>query len=112
MCSYSTQGITLDATLRCRPAGLTRSRLQCAPGACFGLQMLPHGRAHMTAGLPYLHSMHGRGEEHFLVPLNFCYARKALSFAHCEAATCAALEDAEQSRPWLAQDYSMSFGRV
>ncbi len=30
MCSYSTQGITLDATLRCRPAGLIRSRLQCA----------------------------------------------------------------------------------
>ena len=32
LCSYSTQGITLDATLRCRPAGLIRSRMQCAAG--------------------------------------------------------------------------------
>ncbi len=38
MCSYSTQGITLDATLRCRPAGLIRSRLQCAH---MGLGLVP-----------------------------------------------------------------------
>jgi hypothetical protein len=104
MCSYSTQGITLDATLRCRPASLTRSRLQCAPWARFGLREAASQPCAHGGRSPCLHSK--RGVEHNpirLMPATLVTAE----FAHREAAACPVLESTEQSQPQTAQGYRM-----